>query len=271
MSTIVPSFIAKVARAKKHLAELGVEINKYAAGKPYTVSEQMAGKSRVPIRRLAFTTDPGNTDIPIIAADVIYNLRSSLDHLMSALVANKDRGSAIFPIFFDGVWEPAVHGENAQRAKERSRWSSDTRTLAPGAVAALKELQPPEDTGRNEEANLLRFINRLSNRDRHQKLPVTVAGLSGMMVRWKLADGRSQTGLGVPDSDAGFFPNGAQITKIPADVIDIEIAGTPVIMVGAGKDPSGRERHLEIPQNLSLAARMIEEFVIPKLSPFLLP
>jgi hypothetical protein len=32
------------------------------------------------VQRLEFTSLPENTDVPLIAADAVYNLRSALDH-----------------------------------------------------------------------------------------------------------------------------------------------------------------------------------------------
>lgn len=53
----------------------------------------------------------------------------------------KQRGSAHFPIFFQGVWEDASGEENEQRAKERGRWRSDTKALPEPALAILRSLQ----------------------------------------------------------------------------------------------------------------------------------
>src|SRR5215212_2557483 len=127
---IVPSYIAKVARAKKHLIDLQAAIDLFAGDHPYTARERIEGKKQRKVWRLTFTGDPANTDIPVIAADAIYNLRSSLDHLMSSLVPSNQRSSAMFPVYFEGVWEPSPPGENKQRCKERACWASDTKSLA---------------------------------------------------------------------------------------------------------------------------------------------
>src|SRR4051812_18022417 len=122
MSAVVPSFVAKIARAKEHLIELEGVVDAFGESRPYTVRQRINGKGKV--WRLEFTADPANTDIPVVAADVIYNLRSGLDHLMGSLVPRKRRSSVMFPIMWEGVWEPAVPGENADRIKQRERWQS---------------------------------------------------------------------------------------------------------------------------------------------------
>ncbi len=267
MVAIVPSYLAKVHRAEKHIIDLEGEIERYASTKPYTVRERIEGKKQRKVRRLAFTAYPENTDIPIIIADVIYNLRSSLDHLMAALVAPKDRSSSMFPIFFQGVWEAIAPGENQQRVKERIRWASDIKTIDSGAVAVLQSLQPPDDGGNNETANLLRFINRLSNRDRHEKPPVVVTGLDQLVARFKWPDGRPQIGLGIPNSDGGFFKDGAEI-KFPQDAMDVEIEGTPLIAIRVGQDETGRPRYLQVPDELTKTVSFIKNMVIAKLAAF---
>lgn len=120
---IVPSYIAKVARAKKHLIDLKTAIDEFAGAHPYTVSERTEGKKKRNVHRLTFTADPVNTDIPIIAADAIYNLRSSLDHLMSSLVPRNQRSSAMFPVYFEASGNPPGQG----------RTSSDERTALAGS------------------------------------------------------------------------------------------------------------------------------------------
>jgi hypothetical protein len=261
-TVIVPSFVAKIARAKKHLVDLETAVDAYAARKPYTVAETLQGKRKRKVRRLAFTADPANTDIPIIAADAIYNLRSSLDHLMAMLVPASRRRSVMFPVFWEGVWEPGVPGENEQRRKDRNRWNSCVKTLPNAAVAFLKTLQPPDDAGEGDEANLLEVVNRLSNRDRHQKLPVIAAGMRGVAVRFTRPDGKQVMGMGVPEPNS-VFTDQAEL-DIPQDAVDVEIAGIPLIAIRVGQ----QNRHIEIPEKLTVAARVIEETIIPKLGQY---
>jgi hypothetical protein len=265
MPGIVPSYLAKVARAKKHLIELNEAVDGFAEPHPYTVSERVEGKKKPrTVRRLSFTSDPANTDIPIIAADVIYNVRSALDHLMSDLVAQKDRNSAIFPIYFEGVWESAKPGENEQRTKERGRWASDTKTVRTDAVAVLKTLQPPDGGGHEMQSSILDIVNRLSNRDRHEKLPVVASGLKGpVRTRFWEADGTPREAIADP-SPAAFLKDKAVITNWPKDAVDVQIRGTPVVGIYLGREG----RYITIPEKLDLAARYVDEIVIPRLLPY---
>ncbi len=262
MTAVVPSYIAKISRAEKHLVELNEAIDEYAARKPYAVRRGIEGKKQRVVHRLIFTSEPGNTGIPIIAADVIYNLRSALDHLMSCLVANKHRSSVIFPVMFRGVWDSAVPGEDAQRAKLRERWAHDTATVANPALTVLKALQPPEDTGDDTEADRLRVLNGLSNRDRHEKLPVAVSGLSDFTMTIRRADGKLYKAL--PELTVDFAKDGAGI-QIPEDTVDVQIKGTPLVVIRVGKDKAGRDRYLRLSAFLNEAIPFLKARVITPL------
>ncbi len=265
LSALTPSYIAKITRAEKHLVELHKAIGEYAARRPYTVRQGIEGKKQKMVHRLVFTSDPGNTDIPIIAADVIYNLRSALDHLMSCLVANKERSSVIFPIFFQDVWEDSLPSENAERRKMRARWTSDTKSLKAPALTILKALQPPEDAGDDAEANRLRVLNALSNRDRHEKVPVTVSGLSDFTISLQRADGKLYKAL--PELVVDFAKNDARI-QIPEDSVNVEVEGTPLVVIRVGKDKAGRDRYLRLPAFLDEAVPFLKARVVNPLIPY---
>jgi hypothetical protein len=189
-------------------------------------------------------------------------MRSALDHLMSSLVAPKDRGSAMFPIFFEGVWEAIVPGENQQRIKERLRWASDIKTLPDDAVTVLKRLQPPDLGIEHPQPALLTLINRLSNRDRHEKLAVVVAGMSSMRVEFVHTDGTPGSGPLNPDPNH-ILQNNAEILDLPEDVMDVKVHGTSVVGVQLGND-----RFVEIPSRLRIVVESIDSQVIAPLVPF---
>lgn len=261
---IVPSFVAKVARAKEHLIDLEAEIGRYAARHPYTVRETIQGKKKRKVRRLVFTADPANTNIPIIAADAIYNLRSALDHLMSSLVPSDRRASVMFPVFFQGVWDPPVPGESNQRGKDRERWESTIKTLPAAAVAVLKSLQPPDASAYGEDSDILKIVNALSNTDRHTKLPVVASGLRDMRLQFTQPDGTVRHAIANPEP-FHVFTDHAEIHDLPYNAMDMQIQGVPVVAIGLGHEKE--RRYIEIPDKLTHAAKLIEDRVIPALTP----
>src|ERR1035437_4606302 len=162
MTAIVPSFILKRSRAKKHLDDLKIEITKWSDTHPYKVSTMHYRKRDV--HHLRFTSSPP-PEIGILPADCVYNLRSGLDHLMSALVPAAKRSSVYFPVYFAGVWDDPIPGEDENRAKERGRWKSDTDKRRTEVVAILKKLQPAEGAREDGDpaVNTFLFLNRVSN------------------------------------------------------------------------------------------------------------
>lgn len=261
MTAVVPSFIAKVTRAEKHIADLESEIAAYAARKPYTVRARVEGKKKV--HRLEFTSDPANTDIALVAADAIHNLRFALDHLMAALVPNKQRRSVMFPVYFQGVWEPAQPGDDPERIKSRDRWASDTANVKPTAVAILKELQPADAASDKGEVNIIQTIHRLSTRDRHEKLPVVAVGLTTLALGWERPDKRIEVGGGRARPDY-FLQNHAKLDGIPGYAVNMKIEGTPAV----GITLPGKNRHIQLPVVLHEAVKLLSQHVIPSLTPF---
>jgi hypothetical protein len=268
MTAIVPSFLAKLARAEKHLADLKTEIDRYAGSKPYTVRKGVEGEREV--HRLHFTRYPTNTDIPLIAADAIYNMRSSLEHLIAALAPAKDRDRLTFPVYWRGVWEPLVEGENQRRRKARHVWRLIENALPSDAVAVLKALQPPDDAGADEQDHDLRILNQLSNTDRHSKLPVAAAGTRTLNILWRLPDGSEKIGLAAADPGK-VVDDGAEITDLPHGAVYVKCQGTPIVLIRLrekGRASHGRTVNVEIPGGLEAIHSFIDKQAVPRLLPY---
>jgi hypothetical protein len=267
---IVPSYLKKLTKAKEDLPALEAEIERYVMRDPYRVVESAEGKRQPKVRRLEITSDPANTEIPTIAAGIIYNLRSGLDHFMSALVPKKQLGSVQFPIYFQGVWEDGATEENAQRSKERGRWRSDTKELAEPVLDILRGLQPADGAEAPEdETHVLQTINQFANADDHTRAPVAALGLSDCMVKWTLPDGTVQYGTGHAQRDARgrldtFIQDGSKLKNIPFDATSVEVAGVPVVALHI----ASQGRYAPIPHLLTHAAGLIEKRVITPLIPF---
>ncbi len=219
------SYDLKFDRAEKHLIDLEREVSRYCATNPYTITQAREGKRQKAVWRFRYTSQPPDV-IALIAADFIYNLRSGLDHLAATLVPTRDRD--MFPIFFQGVWETGIEGENEQRSKERQRWTSLTRNMDPGAVAILKQAQPP-DLGRDqrESTHSLAMLNRLSNKDRHTKLPVHAGRLAGPEIGCRTPDGGLYHGR-LTANEA--LEDDAKL-DLPHDATDVHVTGTPVVVI----------------------------------------
>lgn len=242
--TAVSSHVGKTNRAEQHLADLKDAIGGYGSRHPYTVRTRRESKKKPQVRRLDFTEQP-DMAVALIAADFIYNIRSGLDHLAAALVPSKDRDSVMFPIFFRGVWEPPQPGDDKERLKHRQRWITITRHMADEAVAILRAIQPEDVTSSKSEAvHGLVAINRLSNTDRHSKLPVLAGGLQDAVATWQMPDGTSHSaaaGLGA----RRFLKQDAEI-RVPQNAMNVQIAGTPIVVIRV-THPNDRI-HIRVPE-----------------------
>jgi hypothetical protein len=257
---IEPSYFAKLRRAEHHLRELGDAIDTYADSHPYTF--EILSDRRPTTGRLKFTSYPENTDIPIIAADAIYNIRSALDHLMAALVpANRER-KVYFPILFDGVWEDPPPGENQGATRDRERWATYVKGAHPQAVAILRTMQPSlSESDSDPTINFLVALNHMAVRDRHTRLPLTAPTLANFVVTVTRPDGKRSTGWG----DApGALHHGGLVTGLPDGIVDAEIRGDPVIAVRVG----GPTSYLRLPDSLVTGLRVCGERIVAPLLPF---
>ena len=267
MPSIVPSYLAKLDRAQHHLGELKDAIERFGgtdkASRPYTIRKSLEGRRTV--HRLHFRRSVVNTDIPLITADAIYNLRSSLDHLMSAL-APPSR-NPIFPIFFRGVGGASVAGENAQRVKERERWVSDTKYIGAEAVALLKRLQPPDEPTHDESAHGLRLLNQFSNKDRHTRLPMVADGVEGLLISWRMPDGEIRQALARPDPDHLIEAN-ATLSNVPRGAEYVECYGPVHIVIRTSMADQHGKVNVPVIDFVSNMLDFIRDAVVPGLVPY---
>jgi hypothetical protein len=274
MADIIPSYLAKLTRAEKHLIDLKDAIDEYgganAASHPYALRKRVEGHDKREVHRLHFTRSPTNTEIPLIAADAIYNMRSSLEHLIAALAPASSRDKLTFPIFWRGVWDPDIEGEDMRRRKARHVWRAIDKALAPEAVAVLKLLQPPDDAGPGEEDHDLRILNRLSNTDRHSKLPVAAGGVLTLNTTWRLNDGSEKLGLAAADP-GHVVEDGAEIKDVPPGAVYVECHGTAVVVIRVrDKDVASRQKSINfmLPGGLEAIRGFIAGEVVPRLFPY---
>lgn len=257
MVAIEPSYFAKLRRAERHLEELTKAVAEYAETHPYTFDPlgDLTG-------RLTFTAYPENTEIPIIAADAIYNMRSALDHLIAKLVPASRERSVYFPILFDGVWNEPIDGEDKRTTKDRARWATYVKGAHPQAVEILKGMQPsPDQSASDPTVNFLVALNRMAVRDRHTRLPLTAPTLAEYTVTVKRADGAKSTGWG--DSPGALHDHGL-MTGLPDGIVEARIHGKTLVAVQIGGD----QGHLRLPDSLTIGLRVCRERIVAPLVPF---
>jgi len=220
-----PSYFLKLDRAQVHLDVLKGEIEAFADSHPYTVAKRRERKKE--IWRLNFTSGLP-TDISLVGADFVHNVRSALDHMTAALVPSARKDKTRFPILWAGVWEPYVEGEDEKTSEGRARWETIVKKMKPEAVAILKEVQPYAGYETADgHVHLLSSLNRLWNTDKHTRLPFIIGGLVGSTVTFTMSDGSVNTYV---DTDPRGLSDNAKLTG-PTGVVDVKIKGTMEVAV----------------------------------------
>lgn len=221
------SYDLKLDRAEKHLVEIEDLVSGYEGSHPYAVSTSIEGQQQRETHRLRFTDQP-SSKLSLVVGDFVYNLRSALDHIRSALVPKNRERKGYFPIYFPGVWEEPVEGENVDRTKARARWRTDTKGVHPDALTILKRVQRHAALDEKKSPPALTLLNRIAIKDRHTKLPVVAIALAEVTGTCRRSDGVVYT---LPTwSRLEGLSDGAKI-GVPDGAVDVQIQGTPVVVV----------------------------------------
>jgi hypothetical protein len=234
-----PSYDLKMDRAEKHLIDLERDLGTYLKSHPYGVREGPESKRKPKVRRLDFTAQP-DPILSTVLGDFLYNVRSALDHVQGALVPRKRRNHVMFPIFWQGVWEPGIKGEDRERTKQRERWQTYVRGVAPEALAILKANQPP-DVGPHElNTQGLAMLNRLRNADAHGDLPVVATMLTDpIRITYRAPDGLVYQN---ESADLGWgegISDDTELKGIPFSAVDVKIDGTPHVIIRVAQVQGG--------------------------------
>jgi hypothetical protein len=143
-------------RAREHFDDLHVALAAFQKLKPYGVRKQRYPKRGYYIYRLKLKRTPPPR-LSMIVGDLIHNLRSALDNLMWELCGRpRDPTSRLaFPIFVD---------EPRNGFSKKAEFSQ----LSDKAFLIIKSLQPYNGSNSADLQGALRYINLLSNSNKHR-------------------------------------------------------------------------------------------------------
>ncbi len=224
----------KLNRADKHFKDLQALAGSWERTHPHSVAHSVEGKEHSHVYRLV-VNEPDER-VAVIIGDFVNNMRAALDYLMGGLVP-ANRGDLNYPIFDTDPFarDPANPRKYLQRRPhERRLWRLCTDGLASEAVGLIKELQPfasPSHGG----IHMLTLLRVLSNADKHRELTVTAEGLENAQL---YLNGKANKAI--TPGMAGVVKAGKEVHRCSTPV-DVDIDGSPVIMIGAGT-PKGARR-----------------------------
>lgn len=265
MSLIVPSYLLKMQRAEKHLAEAEGIIADYVESHPYEVGVGVADEHGRSIRTLRFTKQPSD-DLAIVIGDFVHNVRSGLNHLAAACTPRENWKKVQFPIFSSDSFEkdPAT-GDFLHQGKRgtdaRSAWKNQITGMSGEAVAAFKRLQPFDPGIEDPRFHGLALVEGFSNTDKHRELLILGFGLRDATLTFILPNGER-----VQHLVRGDLNNGAQITgrATIGPEVQVQITGTPLVVAAIGE----QHGYVELPRALRIILEACRNDAIPALTPY---
>ena len=261
-----PSYLRKADWAEQHLMELGKRVLAFMASEPYEVTDPIEGKRGRRTARLVFTDQP-DSDIALIAGDVLYNLRTAFDYLVGSLVTPSERSKILCPLLHEPVWDiPHTEGESTELTRNREKWESLARRVkSDEAVEILKDLMPLDARTPSPTMHPLDLLNRLSNRDRHRQLSVIAWGPGDARAKVVMKGSGEIRPAQFPDFDFTYrgFRDGAGI-PIDKNVAYVKLRGTPVVVMQVN-DQWG---NVLLPFGLRSILEWLRNKAISKLAPY---
>jgi hypothetical protein len=169
MASGLKSAKVKLVRAEKQLRTIKKCLTIYARSKPHKIIKKTKGKKKLNVPK----SPP--TEISLLAGEMIYQMRSALDHLVFNIIKRNPNVSTIDPEWEEHcefpIWtKPLKPGQKTPLSK--AKFSRPLPGISDAAFAFIESVQPYYGTG--EINNALRFLGHLSNIDKHRRLNLTI-------------------------------------------------------------------------------------------------
>jgi hypothetical protein len=252
---VTDSWRLKLYRAEKHFSDLKQAIGVPIGRHPYPVTEVFDPRGEYDYR-IVFPEHPLDEEIPIVVGDLLFNIRSGLDHLFAALIPGEDKGRAQFPIFTNNPLEVNPVTGQYVRPPSRGAWLTQTKGVPCPALAVTAMLQPfyqARDTGISPEHHSLAVLATLQNADKHEKLTFLGPVLKKVQVEVE--------GVGTFGIVPGLY-SGASVFTSPYKV-NVKAEGEIGIPFGVRRDQG-----YEYPLTFDMILNFTANEVLPALEPF---
>jgi hypothetical protein len=158
-------------RSHTHFKALDDAIDEFTGRKPYEVVHDFESEPGNQLMRFEIRERPSPAWSPIVG-DIVYNVRSALDHLAWQLVIRNERNPRShrpqFPIFTRDPLDPSIYSDPEEAKRARVSWKNQVRGMHKADVELLKRLQPYNGPDSPDDHPLAR-LNQLSNWDKHRE------------------------------------------------------------------------------------------------------
>lgn len=239
----IGSWHLKLSRAEKHLEEFNSLVREFAAENPYSVLKVVETDDDghdIFAYRLDLPKPNAAWMGPVIAGDVLFNIRSALDHLAVELAPRNRRRKASFPLVTVDIEERDTSG-TYRHADARNSFNAAVKGIPPDARAIIEALQPyrfprPGDDPRDHG---MAVLSQLQNADKHRELLVSLWGLKDTAVT---IDGKMFGPARRPvGHEAELHRSGSHV--------DVEVSGS--ILVGLGESSDRAYEFARMPDLIS--------------------
>lgn len=218
----------KLARAKEKLDSLKFDTTNYIAGRPYEVTNEIAGDTS----RLRFTLkQPLRRSWGVDAGEIATGVRSALDYLVYQLAidsgANPRTGRTQFPIFL-----------SEEDYRKGGRKSHRERMLAGVAQRHRRQIDKLQPFHRGVQAAVndpLTVLRAVSDHEKHKDLHVTVAVMQTLTLRMAHPGGTAYYRMHFAEAEP--LNDGQVIFEMPLSEVPPPPPGTEFGIEGTGRTP----------------------------------
>lgn len=204
MASGLKSAKIKLIQAEKHLRAIKKCLAIYARSKPHKIVRKTKGKKKLNVPK------PPPVQISILAGEMVYQMRSGLDHLVFDVIKKNSNISTIDPEWEEHcefpIWtKPLKLGQKTPLPKQK--FARPLPGIADAPFAFIESVQPYYGVG--VVNNALRFLGHLSNIDKHRRLNLVVPRVRQYQsVRYP--HGLSSRGYATLDRGAEIYPTAPQ-------------------------------------------------------------
>lgn len=221
-------------------------------------------KGRVWTYRLFSEVEP-DPYLAVVLGDLLYDVRSALDHIAVASVPTRRKYKASFPIFT--VDPEKVHpGDEEGDAARLEAWKHRTTGMSDKAMAVVRSVQPYnaqppahlQHIPLGPEDHALALLSAFQNADKHRQL-ITIADA---LDPHSLSIRDRESGQLIADTDAlrtsgiqTHIPKNGAVIHTGKTEVDVQAVGGTLIAVRIGNERSAHRRLPGFPRELLGIAR----------------
>jgi hypothetical protein len=236
---VTDSWWLKLDRAAEHLREFEDLVSPLLNRGKYPVRKQWETYNHQPTYTYRLVLPDLPETIPVIAGDVMFNVRSALDHLAVAFAPANRKTKAAFPIFTCDVHTIDELTGDYLHKRDFKAWRKAISGMPGPVVDYIESIQPWHfiEEGKDPRDHILALLAQFQNADKHRQLAIVGYGLvdpiywwthpGGLVTRWE------------PPADSlppdRVIANNAVVhweTVNPPPQMNLDMEGTPRILIG---------------------------------------